>query len=165
MRPSAVAATALGVLAGVAIAFGLGGTGRFVGYAVLAVAAVVILRLGRGGVLRSGGRTLGLPDLAQRAAADPAPLPDRSYWIPRGATLTALDGKQVVPLFTTEESARAWPGEHETTEASGATLAAALSAMGVEAGAVDPSSLGELRLGPDAPDPTSRTLWIRSGGE
>jgi hypothetical protein len=165
VRPGAVAATALGVLAGVALAFGLGGTGRFVGYAVLAVAAVVVLRLGRSGVLRSGGRTLGLRDLAPRAAADRAPLHDRSYWIPRGAALTALDGKQVVPLFTTEESARAWPGEHEATEASGATLAAALSAMGVEAAAVDPSSLEELRLGPDAHDPTSRTLWIRFGGE
>ena len=55
--------------------------------------------------------------------------------------------------------------EHEATEASGVTLAGALSAMGVEAAAVDPSSLEELRLGPDARHPTSRTLWIRFGGE
>ena len=105
MHPRAVAATAVGVLAGVALAFGLGNTGRFVGYAVLALAAVVILRLGRGGVLRRGGRTLGLRDLAPRAAVDPAALPDRSYWIPRGATLTALDGKQVVPVGSGDDQA------------------------------------------------------------
>jgi hypothetical protein len=164
MNTRAVAAAVLGVLVGVALIVGVGSPGRFVVYAAVVAFVAVTLILGRRGRLRSRGRTLDLTMLGSRMAAAEQ-IADRTYWIPREAVVTALDGKQVVPLFTSEQAARAWPGEGDAAQTSGSTVAAALSAIGVEAAAVDPSSLEELRRGPDARDPSARTVWIRLGDE
>jgi hypothetical protein len=111
----------------------------------------------RGGVkLRSGGRTLDFRDLD---SGGDSPIPEGTYWIKRGSATTTPDGQDVVPLFTTEDAARRWPGDGDVVQASGPMLGTALEAAGgAGAAAIDPASLEVLRRGPDAAD-TAR--WIR----
>src|SRR5690242_14006449 len=114
------------------------------------------LLLGRGLRLQSGGRR---PDLEELGRGDPDPLSGDSDWIRQRSVVSDLAGRDVVPLFTTEEAARRWPGDGDVVQTPAAALGTALGATELEAAAIDPSSLEVLRRGPDAPDPGAR--WIR----
>ena len=118
--------------------------------------AMLDLLFGRSLQLRSGGQTLDLgripPDLE-------SPFPDGTYWIKRLSATQDLEGRNVVPVFTTEEAAWRWPGDGDVHPVSSTTIGEALAADGTVAAAIDPPSLEVLRRGPDAR--AAGATWIR----
>jgi hypothetical protein len=121
--------------------------------------AMLDLLRGRGIRLESGGRTL---DLGRVGTGFESPFGDATYWIKRLSGATDLNGRTVVPVFTTEEAARRWPGDGDVTSVPGSVLGEALAADGTTAAAIDPAGLEVLRRGPDAPDDGAR--WVRLRG-
>lgn len=114
------------------------------------------LLLGRGLRLESGGRTL---DFGRIPPDYESPFPDGTYWIKRLSATQDLEGRNVVPVFTSEEAARRWPGDGDVYPFSSTTIGEALTADETTAAAIDPASVEVLRRGPDASDAGAH--WIR----
>jgi type III secretion system (T3SS) SseB-like protein len=114
------------------------------------------LLFGRSLRLQSGGQTL---DLGRLPPDFKSPFPDGTYWIKRLSATQDLEGRNVVPVFTTEEAARRWTGDGDVHPVSSTTIGEALTADETVAAAIDPLSLEALRRGPDAP--ASGATWIR----
>jgi len=114
------------------------------------------LLFGRSVRVQSGGQTL---DLGRITPDYKSPFPDGTYWMKRLSATQDLEGRNVVPVFTTEEAARRWPGDGDIHTISSTTIGEALTADETVAAAIDPPSLEVLRRGPDAPAPGA--TWVR----